>query len=125
MIKNVSAGAGLVVSGGQPFVAVGYSSAGLGIGNMRWNSMRNDVEVYDGATWAAFSNNSIHIGLSTDILDTLAWARLKMSEERHRADLAKHHPALKDLIDQATEVEDKIKMVSILLEQDTKSKQSA
>lgn len=108
MIKNIIAGPGLQVSTGSPtYINMSSPSAGM----IRYNGI--NMEVYDGANWLNLSTNA-DISLGYDTQELLEWARKKRDEETQIEKL-KDNPAIADLLKQRADIEEKIKIVGILI----------
>lgn len=84
------------VYGGGEFLVVSQSSSGYMPytnpsqpmnGMVRCNS--NRLEVYDGSSWHPISGGTVHVNLTDEAKDIIAWARTKMKEEMQAAALAK------------------------------------
>ena len=93
MIKDITGGPGIVVSGnyGHPYISPGAQSAGM----TRYNTSTQNMEVYDGNAWLTMSSTpSISLDIST--MEVLSWARSKMIEEQNLKLLMEKHPGLKD-----------------------------
>jgi hypothetical protein len=82
-------------------------SAGL----VRYNT--DHFEVYDGYSWISVQQDAT-IDLTHDTRQVLAWASKKMAEEAAIEKL-KDNPTIAGLLKQKADIEDKIKMVEILL----------
>jgi hypothetical protein len=122
MIKNISGGKGLVVSGGSyntgswPYINMSNHSAG----DVRYNGTISTLEVYDGMSWLPIQSAHALIEFDQDTYSVLNWARKKQAEEAERDKLAETNPTLKALIEQLKEKEDQIEMVKILLKNEVK-----
>jgi hypothetical protein len=123
MIKNISGGKGLVVSGGTyttgswPYINMSNHSAG----NVRYNGTISTLEVYDGMSWIPIQSAHALVELDQDTVSVLDWARKKQAEEALRNKLAETNPTMKSLVEQLKEKEDQIEMVKILLKSETKA----
>lgn len=93
MIKDITGGPGIVVSGGygRPYISPGAQSAGM----TRYNTSTQNMEVYDGNAWLTMSS-SPSVSLDVNTLEVISWARTKMDEERNLKELMKQHPGLRD-----------------------------
>lgn len=110
MINNIYAGNGLQLSiGSGPIYAINMSSPSAGM--VRYNGM--NMEVYDGAGWLNISTTA-NISLDTDTSGLLEWARKKRDEEQ-KIEKLKDNPAIADLLKQKADIDEKIKIVEILI----------
>jgi len=108
MIKNIIVGPGLQLSIGSPtYINMSSPSAGM----VRYNGM--NMEVYDGAGWLNISTTA-NISLDTDTSGLLEWARKKRDEEQ-KIEKLKDNPAIADLLKQKADIDEKIKIVEILI----------
>jgi hypothetical protein len=108
MIKNIIVGPGLQLSIGPPtYINMSSPSAGM----VRYNGM--NMEVYDGAGWLNISTTA-NISLDTDTSGLLEWARKKRDEEQ-KIEKLKDNPAIADLLKQKADIDEKIKIVEILI----------
>lgn len=123
MIKSVSGGKGVVVSGATyvtgawPYIDMTKHSAG----DVRYNGTISSIEVYDGMAWYPIPSSHSLVELDQDTVSVLDWARKKQAEEAERNSLAETNPTLKALIEQLKEKEYQIEMVKILLKSETKA----
>jgi hypothetical protein len=122
MIKTVNgAGRYVMVQGGFP--ATTYINTGSGymnVGDVRFNTNMQRLEVYDGQMWIEMNTSHASVGLTPDAEMALDWALRKMREDLELEYLAKSNPTIADLINQKKELDDKIKMVQILMKEETK-----
>ena len=117
MIGNVhSTSPYLTVSGGTSSTYVNGYSGAQGVGNMRYNTSMQKVEVFDGANWISLNMGLVSIGLSGEAESLINWAREKRNEEYRLQSLAEKHPAINDLLNQIKDKEEQIKMVVTLIE---------
>lgn len=111
----------LTVTGGSTgsTYMTNYGSS-LGVGNMRYNSNSNNIEVYDGVSWISMITSPVSVGLDHEAVSLLEWARKKRNEELELERLAQTSPAIKDLVDQVKEKQEQIKIVQTLLKEEVK-----
>ena len=116
MIKNISGGGKyLIVSGGTSSTYVNGYSGAQGVGNMRYNTNTQNIEIFDGNSWITMNSGYATVQLTSDAESLLDWARKKRDEEMSRELLAMSNPAIKDLLNQIKQKEDQIDMVMTLL----------
>ena len=117
MIKTVNgSGRYMMVQGGFP--ATTYINTGSGymnVGDVRFNTNMQRLEVYDGQMWVEMNTSHASVGLTPDAESALDWALRRMREDLELEYLAKSNPTIADLINQKKELEDKIKMVQTLM----------
>lgn len=87
-----------MVSGGNPPPTyLNHQHGALGVGDVRFNTAGQYLEVYDGSHWHQICQNHANVGLSSEAVELLDWAKEKRSEERNLQRLMDKHPGLKDL----------------------------
>jgi hypothetical protein len=92
----------------------GYSGL-QGVGNMRYNTSSQNMEVFDGNNWVMLNMSNPSIGLNVEAESLLDWAKQKRNEELELLNLAQTNTAIKDLLEQVKIKQDQIKMVQTLL----------
>lgn len=117
MIKNITgSGKYLTVAGAAgPTYVNNYNSGAQGVGNMRYNTSTQNIEIYDGTNWIQMQTGYATVSMTPEAESLLDWARQKRAEETERENLARNNPAVKDLLTQIKEKEDQLKMVTTLL----------
>jgi hypothetical protein len=122
MIKGIASNSRyLEVQNGNPAPTHVYNSGNaFGVGNVRFNSSSQCMEVYDGITWQLLNINYTSIGLTSHAQILLDWADTKRREEIELEALAKKNPTVADLIEQKNNLDNKIKMVQILTKEESK-----
>ena len=86
-----------------------------GVGNMRYNTSSQKMEVFDGSAWIIINSNIASVGLTGEAESLLDWAKQKRDEERTLEYLAEENTTIKDLVNQIKEKQEQIKMVQTLL----------
>jgi hypothetical protein len=82
MIKSISSsGQYIQVTGGSPAAYVNSYSGQQGVGNMRFNTSTQNMEVFDGNNWVTLSTAYPTVGLTGEAEALLNWARQKRDEE--------------------------------------------
>jgi hypothetical protein len=96
MIKNITPiGRYITVSGGNANAYVNGYSGLQGVGNMRYNTSTQNIEVFDGNNWMQLSMSSPTVGLNSEAESLLDWARKKRDEELAWQSLANDCEAVK------------------------------
>lgn len=101
MIKNIAAtGRYVQVTGGSNANTYvnGYSGA-QGVGNMRYNTSNQNMEVFDGSSWIMLNMDYATVGLNGEAESLLDWARQKRDEELMWKSLANENKAVKIALD--------------------------
>lgn len=109
MIKNITSNwQGLII--GNPIktnISMSVASAGM----VRYHI--DHFEVYDGYSWVGVEYDA-SIDLSYETRAILEWARKKMAEETAIEKL-KDNPAIADLLKQKADIDEKLKIVEVLI----------
>jgi hypothetical protein len=100
MIKNITpTGRYITVSGGNASTYVNGYSGAQGVGNMRYNTSTQNMEVFDGNSWMTLNMDYASVGLNGEAESLLDWARKKRDEELTWESLAKENQAVKIALD--------------------------
>jgi hypothetical protein len=116
MIKTVNgAGRYVMVQGGLPATTyINTSSGYMNVGDVRFNTSMQMLEVYDGNRWIEMNTSHASVGLTPDAEIALDWATKKRNEELALEAKAKDNPAIADLLEQRKTIDEKIKVIEIL-----------
>jgi hypothetical protein len=96
MIKSIMpSGRYMTVSNGNTSTYVNNQPGSLGVGNMRYNTSSQNMEVYDGNNWVTINMDHASVGLNSEAESLLDWARQKRDEELAWESLAKDNQAVK------------------------------
>lgn len=122
MLRTVSGtGRYVMVQGGMPaHTYINTSSGYMNVGDVRFNTQMQCLEAYDGQMWVEINTGHASVGLTLDAEMALDWANKKRNEELVLENLARTNPTIADLVKQKKELDDKIKMVQILMKEETK-----
>jgi len=118
MIKNVNVhGAGkylMVYTTSASNYMNNYSGA-QGVGNLRFNTSNQTMEVYDGQIWQSLKMGDANVSLTPDAVEALDWVNLKRAEERKLKELSLKYPAVADQLAAVREAEEKLRMMAALV----------
>ena len=90
----------IAVSGGNvPSTYVNNYSGSQGVGNMRYNTSLQRIEVFDGNNWIMLNMSGASIGLNSEAESLLDWASKKRNEELAWEQLADKNQAVKIALD--------------------------
>lgn len=120
MIKSIASNSRyLEVTNGNPIPThiYNHTNNALGVGNVRFNSTSQCLEIYDGSFWVPLNFNYTNVGLTPQAQSLLDWADKKQKEEIELESLAKNNPTIADLVEQKNNLDQKIKMVKILIKE--------
>ncbi len=121
MIKTVNGqGRYIMVNGGYPATTyINTSSGYMNVGDVRYNTNMQRLEVYDGNMWVELNTSHASVGLTPDAEMALDWAIKKKNEELILEAKAKDSPAIADLLDQRKKIDEQIKVIEILTKDNT------
>ena len=106
MISNVmSTGRYVQVSGGSTSTYINNYSGSQGVGNMRYNTSSQRMEVFDGNNWQQLNMGSVSVGLDHEAEQAIDWALKKIKQEKEWCELAINNEAVRialDHLEQAT-----------------------
>ncbi len=119
MIKNISSsGKYINVIGESVANYINNYSGAQGVGNLRFNTTNQSMEVYDGNGWITLQMGHVNVGLTPEAESILDWAKKKRDEEIEIDLLAAANPTVKNLLEQIKEKEDQIQMVMTLIKKE-------
>jgi hypothetical protein len=96
MIKSISAtGRYFTTSGSTASTYVNGYSGAQGVGNMRYNTANQNLEVFDGNNWIMMNMDYASAGLTPEAESLLDWAKQKRNEELAWESLAEDNQAVK------------------------------
>ena len=97
MINNIHPrGRYMQVIGGSASTYVNNYGGAQGVGNLRFNTSSQCLEVYDGTTWTRLNMSDATVGLNDEAEQLLDWAREKRNDEIVMQSLIAKHPGLKE-----------------------------
>jgi hypothetical protein len=117
MIKAIhSSGRYIQVIGGSASTYVNGNPGAQGVGNLRFNTGGQRIEVYDGSSWLELNMPHASVGLNPDAEAAIEWAQRQMTEERRLEALAKKHPAVADALAAVAKAEEQVRIVAALVD---------
>lgn len=87
-------------------------------GQVRFNGTTQLLETFNGWAWMPIIPQTTSIGLSTEAESLLEWAKKKREEDLAIERLANSSVTIAGLVREKKDLEDKIKMVQILLKEE-------
>jgi len=122
MINTVNGlGKYVVVDGGMPTITyINTNSGYMNVGDMRFNPSQQRIEVYDGNHWVTLNSGHASVRLTSYAETVIDWAAKKMQEDMELEALSKSNATIADLVNQKKNLDDKIKMVQILIKEEPK-----
>jgi hypothetical protein len=120
MIKNITTGTGLQVTGNYSnwptFYNTPSSTGNSLVGQMRYNGSSQTLEVYDGNTWMTISSTYPTVELAPHVQSVVNWAQTKMAEETRLKELAAKHPSVADALAAVAKAQEQVQIVAVLVE---------
>ena len=117
MIKAIhTSGRYMQVIGGSASTYVNANPGAQGVGNLRFNTSGQRLEVYDGGMWQELNMPHASIGLNPDAEAAIEWAHRQMIEEKRLEILAKKHPAVADAMEAVRQAEEQVRIVAALVD---------
>jgi hypothetical protein len=112
MLKDITAsGRYITVTGGSSSTYINGYSGSQGVGNMRYNTSSQQMEVFDGNNWVHLNMGYASVGLSGEAESLLDWARKKREEELVIQALADKHPAVKAALEAVERAQEQLKLI--------------
>jgi hypothetical protein len=111
MIRNITGGAGIHVSGSvynAPYIDTTRASAGL----VRY--IGGNLEVYDGSSWLPLQSSYPQVELDNETMEIIQWAQNQMVEEERITALAAQHPTVADALLARDRAEDAVRIAVAL-----------
>ena len=120
MIKNISSsGKYINVIGESVANYINNYPAAQGVGNIRFNTTNQTMEVYDGNGWITLQMGHVNVGLTPEAESILDWAKKKRDEEFELEALAQTNPTIKDLLETIKQKQEQISIVRTLIKKET------
>lgn len=117
MIKNVyGSGRYLTTYNNTATNYMNNFSGAQGLGNMRFNTTTQNVEIYDGQMWQPMQMADVNLSLTQDAQEAIAWADQKRQEEHDIQTLAEKYPAVADQLAAVRKAEEKLRMTAALVQ---------
>ena len=111
MIRNITGGAGITVSGSSysaPYIDNTRASAGM----VRY--VNGNIEVYDGGSWLTLQSSYPTVELDGVTQEAIQWTRRRMEEEKRMLELAKNHPTVADALAARERAEEAVRIAVAL-----------
>jgi hypothetical protein len=90
-------------------------SGAQGLGDLRFNTVHQCLEVYNGSMWQPLSMSDVSVSLTQDAVEAIDWVNQKRVEEMKIKELAERHPAVADQLAAVREAEEKLRMIAALV----------
>jgi hypothetical protein len=104
-----------MVQGGFPATTYINTSPGyMNVGDVRYNTSIQRLEVYDGNMWVELNTSHASVGLTPDAELAIDWAKRKLNEELALEQKAKDNPTIADLLNQRRKIDEQIQVIELL-----------
>jgi hypothetical protein len=115
MIKDITASGRYVqVISSNSSTYVNNYSGSQGVGNMRYNTSTQNMEVFDGSTWVQLNMGYASVGLNSEAESLLDWARKKRDQETEWYKLASNSEAVRIALEQFEQAKQRLELTAIL-----------
>ena len=120
MIKGINpSGRYITVVNGSSSNYINNYSGAQGVGNVRYNTTNQNMEVFDGNSWQMLNMNYASVGLNSDAESLLDWAQQERNRQFKREQLIKDNPALQKAYEAIKRAEDNFDILYKFVENDT------
>jgi FMN phosphatase YigB (HAD superfamily) len=118
MIKAIhTSGKYIQVIGGSASTYVTAQAGSQGVGNLRFNTGQQRLEVYDGSSWQELNMPHASVGLNAEAEQAIDWVRRQMEQEHRLEILAKEHPAVADALEAVQQAQERVRIVAALVQE--------
>jgi len=117
MIKNVyGSGRYLTAYNNNASNYVNNFSGAQGLGDLRFNTVLQCLEVWNGQMWQSLIMSDVSVSLTGDAVEAIDWVNQKRKEEHDIRVLAEKYPAVADQLATVQEAEEKLRMLTLLVQ---------
>jgi hypothetical protein len=118
MIKGiVAAGQYTMVSNGNSSTYVNAYGGAQGVGNVRFNTTNQNLEVFDGSSWVMLNMSFASVGLTGEAESLLDWAREERAARQKAENMALTNVTVADALNRVREAEQQLIVIAALCEQ--------
>jgi hypothetical protein len=110
MIKNIQSTSNHLAINTNP---ASYVSANPNSGALRFNTITQTLEVFDGYNWISFSSYTT-IDLTVTAQSAIDWAIKKMTREQEYAILASQYSSVQDALDNLVKAQERLDIIVAL-----------
>jgi hypothetical protein len=122
MIKDIiSSSEYLRVTGNLNSTYVNGQSGLQGVGNVRYNTTNQNLEVYDGFNWIMINMSVANVGLNAEAVALLDWAKKQKGQQEKLERLARENVTIQDALGDLRRAEERVGILQILCEQSQKA----
>lgn len=125
MIKGIAASGPFIdIIGGVPSVNyINNFNGAQGVGNMRFNTSTQNMEVWDGSNWITLQSSHASVQLNNEAVRILEWARKAMIKDMELEKLAKENNAVDAALKNLRRAEEQLTTTIILSKETSESVQ--
>lgn len=125
MIKGITANSPWVtVQNGNTSNYINNYSGAQGVGNLRFNTTNQNMEVWDGNNWVQLSMSYASVDLSPEAQVLLNWAQQERNRQLKRQQLINDNPALKKAYEAIQRAEANFDIIEKFVENDPLGEQA-
>jgi len=114
MIRGITAGTMIDIQGGGTGTYVYGNPNAPGVGNVLYNTNKQQLEVWDGNNWQQITMSHPTVSLNSSAVSAINWAMTKMAEDAKLEELSKKHPAISAAYENLKRAEEQLKTTIIL-----------
>jgi len=115
MIKDIyPTGRYVQVSGGSTSTYVNGYSGLQGVGNMRYNTTNQCMEVFDGNNWIQINMGVASVGLNSEAESLLDWIKSKQRQEIEILELAIKNESVRIALENVKKAQDQLTITAHL-----------
>lgn len=119
MLKGITSNSSwITVQNGTASNYINNYSGAQGVGNMRFNTSNQSMEVYDGSNWQTLNMGFASIDLSYESQQLLQWARSEREKQFAREAKIKSNPALQKAYEAVKRAEENFDILYKFVEHD-------
>ena len=120
MLKGITSNSSwLTVQNGSTSNYINNYSGAQGVGNMRFNTSNQNMEVFDGNNWMQLNMAYASVDLSNDAQQLLEWARKERNRQWEREAKMKNNPALQKAWESIKRAEENFELIYKFVEHDS------
>jgi hypothetical protein len=118
MIKAIhTSGRYIQVIGGSASTYLNANPGAHGVGNLRFNTSGQRLEVYDGSSWQELNMPHASVGLNAEAEQAIDWVRRQMEQEHRLEALAREHPAVADAQEAVKQAQEQVRIIAALVQE--------
>jgi hypothetical protein len=113
MIKSISSSGRYIqaIGGSAGTNYINHYVGAQGVGNMRFNTGTQNIEIYDGSNWVQMAGSHATVELSSEAVGLLDWVRFKRDEEHRLNELAKKNTTIANALENVKHAQEQLDIV--------------